>query len=101
MRTDIEISRKQIRQALRESVGWGRDYSLKQASEATGIGSGTLYQIADGTMKFPEKHLLALLDLPAFADRFMTLRGHACSFIGNHDGCAFESIGSEIGRAHV
>lgn len=94
MHKEIELWRKIIRQSVRESIGHGMSCSVKDAARVTGLYDGTIYQIADGRMAQPEKHLLRLMDIPEFADRLMAHRGHACTFIGNEDGCPRKAIAS-------
>src|SRR3546814_251231 len=94
MTFNVEHSRAEIRQAMRESVGWGHSYSLKDAEQITGLHRATLYQIADGTNKQPERHLPRLLDIPAFFEKYAAIKGHACTYLGNHTGCELEAIGS-------
>lgn len=94
MNTNVEIWRQQIRQAMRESIGLGCAVSVAEATEITGLHKSTIYQMASGTMRFPDMHLMKLLDIPAFADRLMSIRGHACTFIGNEQGCPWQAIGA-------
>lgn len=96
MKTDSELWQAQIRQAMRESIGWGRDVSVKEASEITGIGTAVIYKIASGELVYPDKYLTDLLDIPSFADRLMAIRGHACSFVGNEEGCYLQAIAAAM-----
>lgn len=96
MKTSAEHWRSQIRLAVRESIGHGCALSMVEAAEITGLNKFTIYQIASGELKFPERHLQALLDIPAFTDRLMAIRGHACSFVGNEEGCYLQAIAAAM-----
>jgi hypothetical protein len=94
MNENGEIWKRQISLAVRESIGHGMTYSVNEAARLTQLHPGTIYQLARGELAGPERHLPALLGLPEFADRLMTIRGHACAFIGNQDGCEWQAISS-------
>lgn len=106
MTNDAQVLRQHIQSALNASVGRYQAVSFEEAAQLCGINAPTLYQIKRGELEYPERHLPALLDIPPFTERYMTLRGYACAHVGNEaDSCpwsiakVFMSVVGWFGKA--
>ena len=88
-----EVLQYQIRQALLETTGCGRDASIAEVASLSGIKVPTLYQLRRGDLTDHDtlcRHLVALLAVPAFTERYMAFQGYSCAYVAEEETCAWK-----------
>ena len=85
MANQIEFCRDQIRQTMTECIGVSRAVSFEEAARLAGMNHRTLRAYSTGELMHVERILHALLNIPPFAERYMTQRGYSCAHVGNEE----------------
>lgn len=101
MTKNTGILSDQIKDALQEAIGVTLGCSVEEAAMLSGINAPTLYQLRRGELSDHDtlcRHLVALLAVPAFTERYMALRSYSCAYVGNEDACEW-GVTAAIGDA--
>lgn len=90
-----------IQTVLSQTIGRGKEMSVDEAANLSGLSPSRIYQLANGNQRVGANGSIpiALLKIPAFAQRFGAVLGYDVEPTNPEDGCPYQTLG-DLARAN-